>query len=83
LVKTQFGYHIIKLEEHKGGAGPTDPKARQQIVSKLKKDKIDAKIEEIAKSVNVTVPEDFDMTVKPSENPQLPAGHPSVPSQQQ
>jgi peptidyl-prolyl cis-trans isomerase C len=83
LVETQFGYHIIKLEERKGGTGPTDPKARQQIVSKLKKDKIDAKIEEIAKSVNVTVPEDFDMTVKPAENPQLPAGHPSVPSQQQ
>ncbi|HJQ22829.1 MAG TPA: peptidylprolyl isomerase [Blastocatellia bacterium] len=82
-VETQFGYHIIKLEERKGGAGPSDPKVRQKIVAKLKKDKIDAKIDEIAKNVNLTVPEDFDMTVKPAETPQLPAGHPSVPNQQQ
>ena len=81
LVETPFGYHIIKLEERKGGAGASDPKIRQQIIGKLKKDKIDAKIDEIAKNVSVTVPEDFDMTVKPSENPQLPAGHPSVQKQ--
>jgi PPIC-type PPIASE domain len=83
LVETQFGYHIIKLEEHKSGAGPSDPKIRQQIVAKLKKDKLDAKVDEIAKNSKVTVPEDFDMTVKPAETPQLPAGHPSVPSGQQ
>ncbi|MFL6273766.1 MAG: peptidylprolyl isomerase [Blastocatellia bacterium] len=83
LVETQFGFHIIKLEERKGGTGPSDPKARQQIIGKLKKDKIDAKIDEIAKNAKVTVPEDFDMNVKPSETPQLPTGHPAVPGQQQ
>src|SRR5581483_796876 len=30
LVETQFGFHIIKLEERKGGTGPSDPKASQQ-----------------------------------------------------
>ena len=31
----------------------------------------------------VVVPEDFDTTVKAPEPPQLPAGHPSVPSDKQ
>ncbi|MFL6213997.1 MAG: peptidylprolyl isomerase [Blastocatellia bacterium] len=81
LVETQFGYHIIKLEERKGGAGSSDPKVRQQIVAKLKKDKIDAKIDEITKNSKVSVPDDFDMNVKPSEQPAMPPGHPSVQKQ--
>ena len=83
LVETQFGYHIIKLEERHGGAGASDQKTRQQIISKLKKDKIDARIEEIAKSSKVSVPDDFDANVKAAETPQLPAGHPTVPNDQQ
>jgi parvulin-like peptidyl-prolyl isomerase len=83
LVETQFGYHIIKLEERRAGAGASDPKVRQQIVNKLKKDKIDAKIDEIAKNSKVSVPEDFDMNVKAAEPPQLPTGHPTVPSDKQ
>ena len=55
----------------------------QQIVNKLKKDKIDAKIDEIAKSSKVSVPEDFDMNVKAAEPAQLPTGHPAVPSDKQ
>jgi peptidyl-prolyl cis-trans isomerase C len=83
IIETPNGYVILKLEERKAGAGPSDPKIRQQIVGKLKKDKIDAKIEEIAKNSKVSVPEDFDMNVKAAEPPQLPAGHPSVPSDKQ
>jgi hypothetical protein len=82
LVETQFGYHIIKLEDRKGGAGPSDPKVRQQIIAKLKQDKIQAKIDEITKNSKVTVPDDFDMNVKPSEQPAgLPSGHPPVQKQ--
>ncbi|MEN3334528.1 MAG: peptidyl-prolyl cis-trans isomerase [Blastocatellia bacterium] len=83
IIETPNGYVILKLEERKAGAGPSDPKIHQQIVNKLKKDKIDAKIDEIAKNSKVTVPEDFDMTVKAAEPPQLPAGHPQVPSDKQ
>jgi PPIC-type PPIASE domain len=83
LVETQFGYHIIKLEERHGGSGASDQKTRQQIISKLKKDKIEARIEEIAKSSKVSVPDDFDANVKAAETPQLPAGHPAVPNDQQ
>jgi parvulin-like peptidyl-prolyl isomerase len=82
-IETQFGYHIIKLEERHPGAGPSDPKIRQQIVNKLKQDKIEARIDEIAKSSKVVVPEDFDMNVKAAEPPQLPTGHPAVPSDRQ
>lgn len=83
LVETQFGYHIIKLEERKGGAGPSDQKVRQQIIGKLKKDKIDAKIDEITKNSKVTVPDDFETNVKAPDQTAMPSGHPPIPSQKQ
>jgi len=83
LVETQFGFHIIKLEERHPGAGASDPKVRQQIVNKLKRDKIEARVDEIAKNSKVSVPDDFDTTVKAADPSQLPAGHPTVPNDQQ
>ncbi|MFY9570841.1 MAG: peptidylprolyl isomerase, partial [Blastocatellia bacterium] len=71
LVETQFGFHIIKLEERRSGAAPgSDQKVRQQILDKLKQDKITAKIDEIAASSDVVVPEDFDTTPKVATQPQ-------------
>ena len=76
-VETQFGYHIIKLEERRAAAAPTaDEKVRQQIVEKLKQEKIEARIEEIAASSDVVVPEDFDTTPKvgqPQTSSAMPA----------
>jgi parvulin-like peptidyl-prolyl isomerase len=64
-VETQFGFHIIKLEERRTAAPPdSDQKVRQQITEKLKQEKIEAKIEEITASSDVVVPEDFDTTPK-------------------
>ena len=64
-VETQFGFHIIKLEERRAAAAPdADPKVKQQILEKLKQEKIEARIEEITASSNVVVPEDFDTTPK-------------------
>ena len=79
VVETQFGYHIIKLEERRSGA-PTDPTTRQRIVDKLKQEKIEAQVKEIVSTSGIVVAEDFDMTVKAPEPAQLPAGHPAVPS---
>ncbi len=71
LVETQFGFHIIKLEERRAAAAPdTDQKVRQQIVEKLKQEKIEARIAEIAASSEVVVPEDFDTTPKVAGQPQ-------------
>ena len=64
-VETQFGFHIIKLEERRTAAPPdSDQKVRQQIAEKLKQEKIEAKIEEITTSSDVVVPDDFDTTPK-------------------
>jgi peptidyl-prolyl cis-trans isomerase C len=79
IVETQFGFHIIKLEERRTAASPeADEKVRQQIVEKLKQEKIEARIEEITSSSEVVVPEDFDTTPKVAGQPQTsatPASH--------
>ena len=84
-VETEFGFHIIKLEERRTAASPaTDEKVRQQIVEKLKQEKIEARIEEIAASSDVVVPEDFDTTPKagqPQTSSAAPAGRTAKPEE--
>jgi len=76
-VETQFGYHIIKLEERRSAASPeTDQKVRQQIVDKLKQEKLEAKIDEITAASEVVVPEDFDTTPKAPVQPQTSSVEP-------
>jgi ABC-type oligopeptide transport system ATPase subunit len=71
LVETQFGFHIIKLEEKRTGASPsTDQKVHQQIVDKLKQEKLEARITEISDKSDVVVPENFDTTPKVASQPQ-------------
>lgn len=84
LVETQYGFHIIKLEERRSAAEPSaDQKVRQQIIDKLKQDKLEARINEIAANSDVVVPEDFDTTPKVAGQPQTsnaaPAGRPEEP----
>ena len=85
LVETEFGFHIIKLEERRTAASPaTDEKVKQQIVEKLKQEKIEARIEEIAASSDVVVPEDFDTTPKagqPQTSSAAPAGRTARPEE--
>ena len=70
LVKTPFGYHIIKLEARRPGPPPSDQKMRQQIVGKIKEYKLYDLINELVRKSKVVVPEDFNTTVKPQ--PQSP-----------
>lgn len=80
LVETQYGFHIIKLEERRTSAPPeSDQKVRQQIVEKLKQEKLDAKIDEITASSEVVVPEDFDTTPKVAGQPQSSSAAPNSP----
>ena len=71
LVETQFGFHIIKLEERRTAASPdTDQKVRQQIIDKLKQEKLEARINDITDKSDVVVPDDFDTTPKVASEPQ-------------
>jgi len=86
LVETQFGFHIIKLEERRSAASPdADEKVRQQILEKLKQEKIEARIEEITSSSEVFVPDDFETTPKVAGQPQTsgatPASHSGKPGE--
>lgn len=63
-VETQFGYHLIKTEEHRSATSASDPKIRQQITDKLKQEKLGARIEEITAASTVEVAENFDTTPK-------------------
>jgi parvulin-like peptidyl-prolyl isomerase len=73
LVETDFGYHIIKLEERRT-AQPTEQGTRQDIIDKMKQEKIEARINEIAQNSSVEVPEDFDATPKPVEAQPMGSG---------
>ena len=71
LIETQFGYHIIQVEERKAATSPsTDQKVRQQIVEKLKQEKVEKKISDIAEHSEVVVPDNFDTTPKVASQPQ-------------
>lgn len=69
LVETQFGFHIIKLEERRSAASASDQKAHQQIIEKLKQEKLEAKIDEITAHTDVVVPENFETTPKAASQP--------------
>jgi peptidyl-prolyl cis-trans isomerase C len=75
LIETQFGYHIIRIEDHR--TKPlTDEATKKQISDKLKQTKLEAAIKEIADKSTVQVAEDFNVTPKPMEpqpQMQLPA----------
>ena len=71
LVETEFGFHIIKLEERRSAPAPSnDEKVKQQIIDKLKQEKLEARIAEIADKSGVVVPEDFNTTPKIASQPQ-------------
>jgi peptidyl-prolyl cis-trans isomerase C len=68
LVETEYGYHIIKVEEQRT-AMLTDQATRQKIVEKLKQEKLENRIKEIADSSSVRVAEDFEVKVSPTAPP--------------
>jgi parvulin-like peptidyl-prolyl isomerase len=71
LIETSFGYHIIKVEDHR--TKPiTDEATKKQITDKVKQKKIEDHIKEIAEKSSVQVAEDFNVTPKPMEpQPQM------------
>jgi len=78
LVETEFGFHIIKVEDHRAGDFK-EPKNKQRIADKLRQEKLEQQIEKITQDSKVEIADDF--TITPKEGPggvQLPEGHPGA-----
>ena len=73
LVETQFGFHIIKVEEHREPS-LDDTVFQQQILTKLDRAQLEKKIDDIAAASKVEVPEDFNITVQPTVPPAFTPG---------
>jgi peptidyl-prolyl cis-trans isomerase C len=70
IVESQYGYHIIKVEDHRT-TPESDPKVQQDIIGKLKQDKVKEKVDSIVNNSRVQVADDFNVP----EAPALPPGH--------
>ncbi len=69
VVETQFGFHIIKLNDRR--IAPLDNTLKAEIRERLKNDKLDARLDEVAKKYNIQFPADFDVPEpKTTQTPQ-------------
>src|SRR5205823_11840223 len=66
LVKTQYGYHIIKLVDKKPGTTRTLAEVRQQIADQLGYERAQAQAADLAQAVEkeITKPADLDRVAK-------------------
>ena len=66
LVKTQFGYHIIKLVDKKAATMRTLAEVRQQIVDQLANETAQAQAADLAQTIaaEVSKPADLDKAAK-------------------
>ncbi len=53
-VQTQFGWHLIKLEETRPAKAPSIDDVRDELTKDLEKDAVQAKIEELTKNAKIT-----------------------------
>ena len=66
LVKSQFGYHIIKVTDKKAAAIRTLPEVRQQIVDQLSNETAQAQAADLAQTIagEISKPADLDTAAK-------------------
>lgn len=70
VVETSFGFHVIKVEDRRTKQ-ISDEETKKEITEKVKQAKLEERIKQIAESSGVQVAEDFNVTPKPVEQPQL------------
>lgn len=68
-VKTQFGYHIIKVEDKRKRPAPTLEQAKPFLEGNLRREELDNLLEEWKKGVSV---EKFDINGQPLPSPDAP-----------
>jgi peptidyl-prolyl cis-trans isomerase D len=66
LVKTQYGFHIIKLVDKKGGTSKTLDEVRQQLTDQLSFERAQQEVQTLAERLasQLTKPADLDMVAK-------------------
>ncbi len=62
LVKTEFGWHVIKVEDHRVSTPPSFDEARQEVSQLVAHDVVDAKLKELRGSAKI---ETFGLDGKP------------------
>jgi peptidyl-prolyl cis-trans isomerase C len=61
-VKTEFGWHVIKVEDHRVSTPPSFDEARQEVSQLVAHDVVDAKLKELRGSAKI---ETFGLDGKP------------------
>jgi peptidyl-prolyl cis-trans isomerase D len=66
LVKTQYGFHIIKLVEKKGGTSKTIDEVRQQLIDQLSFERAQEEVQTLAERLTsqITKPADLETVAK-------------------
>ncbi len=67
-VQTQFGWHVILLNEKRQSAAPDFEAVRQELVSQLQQDAVEARIEELTAAANIERPEVEGLTPEMIQN---------------
>jgi peptidyl-prolyl cis-trans isomerase C len=61
-IKTQFGWHVIKVEDHRTSAPPSFEDARQEVSQLVARDIVEAKLKELRSGAKI---ETFGLDGKP------------------
>jgi peptidyl-prolyl cis-trans isomerase C len=61
-IKTEFGWHVIKVEDHRVGTAPSFEQARQEVSQLVAHDVVDAKLKELRAAAKI---ETFGLDGKP------------------
>jgi len=67
-VKTQFGWHVIILNEKRKAEAPELATVREELVSQLQQDAVEARIEELTAAASIVRPEIEGMTPEVIQN---------------
>ena len=68
-VKTQFGWHVIKVEERRPRQAPSFEEAKPQLQMQAQQEIIQKKITELRNSASITYPENKDIPPRPDDAP--------------
>jgi|GEM_PF-102077 len=78
-VKTQFGWHVIKLEDMRAGKKPTFEEAKGSLEQELRQSVLDAKLAELREHASIKIEDAFQKTA-PAAAVEAPATEEAAPA---